>query len=260
MKVLFIGDIVGSPGRKIIKDELAYLRKQESVDFAVANAENAASGSGLTAGITEELLSYHLDCLTTGDHIWAKKDVLNIIDKEPRLLRPANYPDGVPGSGSVILPAASGVKVAVLNLQGRVFMNAIECPFKAGLQEIEILKKETNLIIVDIHAEATSEKQALGLWLDGKVSAVLGTHTHVQTADERVLPGGTAFISDVGMTGPFESVLGRNIDSVLRRFLTSIPVRMEVAESDLRIEGVVIDIDKDTGKALSIKRLEHKAG
>jgi 2',3'-cyclic-nucleotide 2'-phosphodiesterase len=258
MKILFIGDIVGRPGREIIKEGLAKIREKENIDFVIANAENAAGGSGLTVRIVEELLSFKIDCLTSGDHIWSKRDILKIIDTEPRLLRPANYPSGVRGTGAAVLSTQKGVKIGILNLQGRVFMNPIECPFRVAAFEIERMKGEADIIIVDIHAEATSEKQALGHWLDGKVSAVLGTHTHTQTADERVLPQGTAYITDVGMTGPFESVLGRTIDSVLQRFLTSTPVRMDVAEDDLRIQGVIVEIDTASARAESIKRFEYK--
>ncbi|MDP8253108.1 MAG: TIGR00282 family metallophosphoesterase [Candidatus Kaelpia aquatica] len=258
MKILFIGDIVGSAGRRVIKEGLLKIREREGIDFVIANAENAAGGSGLTVRVVEELLSFNIDCLTSGDHIWSKKDILKVIDIEPRLLRPANYPSGVRGVGSTVLSTKNGIKVGVLNLQGRVFMNPIECPFRVASFEIERIKQETDIIIVDIHAEATSEKQALGHWLDGKVSAVLGTHTHTQTADQRVLPQGTAYITDVGMTGPFESVLGRTIDSVLQRFLTSTPVRMDVAEDDLRIQGVIVEVDDSSAKASFIKRFEYK--
>jgi len=258
MKILFIGDIVGSAGREIIKEGLGKIREREKIDFVIANAENAAGGSGLTVRVVEELLASNIDCITSGDHIWSKKDILKIIDIEPRLLRPANYPAGVRGTGSTILSTKDGIKVGILNLQGRVFMNPIECPFRVASFEIERMKKEVDIIVVDIHAEATSEKQALGHWLDGKVSAVLGTHTHTQTADERVLPQGTAYITDVGMTGPFESVLGRTIDSVLQRFLTSTPVRMDVAEDDLRIQGAIIEVDESNSKANFIKRFEYR--
>jgi len=257
MKVLFIGDIVGRGGREITGELLPGIRKKDGIDFVIANAENSAGGSGLTVKVVEELLSFHIDCITTGDHIWAKKDILQIIDAEPRLLRPANYPDGVSGNGSVVLKTKNGIEIGVLNLQGRVFMNPIECPFRVGMQKVEELRGRTNVIIVDFHAEATSEKQALGYWLNGKVSAVLGTHTHVPTADEKILSGGTAFISDTGMTGPLGSVLGRTVDSVLKRFLTSTPVRMDVATEDLRIQAVIIGIDEITGKAQYIKRVEY---
>ncbi|MDP8234421.1 MAG: TIGR00282 family metallophosphoesterase [Candidatus Saelkia tenebricola] len=257
MKVLFIGDIVGRVGREIIGELLPKIRKREDINFVVANAENAAAGSGLTIKVVEELLSYRIDCITSGDHIWSKKDILGIIDTEPRLLRPANYPKGVSGVGSVVLKTEQGIAIGVLNLQGRVFMNPIECPFRVGLEEVEKLQEKTSIIIVDIHAEATSEKQALGHWLNGKVSAVLGTHTHVTTADEKILSDGTAFISDVGMTGPFYSVLGRTVDSVLKRFLTATPVRMDVATEDARIQAVLVEIDESTGKARDIKRVEY---
>jgi len=257
MKVLFIGDIVGRPGREIIKELLPGIRRRENIDFVIANAENSAGGSGLTVKVVDELLSYNIDCLTTGDHIWAKKEVLKILDTEPRLLRPANYPPGVIGSGSVVLKTKGQIPVGILNLQGRVFMQPIECPFRVAHREIEELSKKTRIIIVDFHAEATSEKQALGYFLDGKVSAVIGTHTHVQTADEKILTGGTAYISDAGMTGPFRSVLGRSIDAVLKRFLTSTPTRMEVAQEDVKIQGVILEIEEDSGRAKSIIRVEY---
>jgi hypothetical protein len=257
MKILFIGDIVGRPGREIIKELLPGIRRRENIDFVIANAENSAGGSGLTVKVVDELLSYNIDCLTTGDHIWAKKEVLKILDTEPRLLRPANYPPGVIGSGSVVLKTKGQIPVGILNLQGRVFMQPIECPFRVAHREIEELRKKTRIIIVDFHAEATSEKQALGYFLDGKVSAVIGTHTHVQTADEKILTAGTAYISDVGMTGPFRSVLGRSIDAVLKRFLTSTPTRMEVAQEDVKIQGVILEIEEDSGRAKSIIRVEY---
>lgn len=258
MRILFVGDIVGRPGRQLMGELLPKIRKRSEIDFVIANAENAAGGSGLTTKVVEELLGYHLDCITTGDHIWAKKEVIQIIDSENRLLRPANYPPGVSGSGSVVLSSERGIKVGILNLQGRVFLNPIECPFRVGIEEVEKLRKQTPIIIVDFHAEATSEKQALGYWLDGKVSAVVGTHTHVQTADEKILAGGTGYISDVGMTGPFHSILGREVEAVLKRFLTSVPTRMKVAQEDLRMQGVIIEVEEESGKALKIERVEYR--
>jgi hypothetical protein len=258
MRILFIGDIVGRPGREVIRNLLPEIKEKEEVEVVIANGENSAGGSGLTVRIVDDLISYGVDCITTGDHVWSKKDILNIIDQEPRLLRPANYPKGVVGKGSVVFPTKRGDLIGVINLLGRVFMEPIDSPFQVAIEEIEKLKEKTSIIIVDFHAEATSEKQAMGYFLDGKVSCVLGTHTHVQTADERILPNGTAYISDVGMTGPFKSVLGRNIDAVLKKFLTSTPTRFNVSDEDLRLQGVVVEIDKKEGKAIDIKRIEYK--
>jgi len=258
MNVLFIGDIVGSPGREAVKQILPGLKKEYDLDFSIANAENAAGGSGITAGVAQELFAAGLDVLTSGDHIWKKREILEFIDREQRILRPFNFPSSAPGQGWGVFSSRSGIKVGILNLQGRVFMEAIECPFKTSRQAQEIISQETKIIIVDIHAEATSEKVALGWYLDGKVSAVLGTHTHIQTADERILPQGTAYITDVGMTGPFDSVIGRRIEDVLARFITAVPTRFEVAKENVQLQGVVLDIDKDTGKASAILRLQKK--
>lgn len=257
MNILFIGDIVGSPGRQAIKKLLPELKKEYSLDFAVANAENASGGSGIIPRVSEELFAAGLDALTSGDHIWKRKEIFELITREERILRPVNFPLGAPGNGFGIFKAGK-VKVGVINVNGRVFMDPLECPFRTTLAAAEKIKKETNIIIVDIHAEATSEKVALGWYLDGKVSAVLGTHTHVQTADERVLPQGTAYISDVGMTGPCDSVIGRRIEDVLSRFLSSIPVRFEVATENVQLQGAVVEIDDKTGRALSITRVQRK--
>src|SRR3989338_6483490 len=204
MKILFLGDIVGSPGRKAIKELVPKIVKREKIDFAAANGENAAGGSGVTPDIARELFSYGVDVITSGDHIWNKKEIAEFLDEEPRLLRPANYPAGAPGSGWGVYSAKNGVKVGVINLVGRVFMEAVECPFRVGRDIVEKIRKETPIILIDMHAEATSEKIALVWYLDGDVSAIFGTHTHVATADERVYPKGTAFISDLGMTGPHD--------------------------------------------------------
>ena len=209
MKILFIGDIVGSPGREAIKNLLPELKKDYGLDFVIANAENAAGGSGITAKVAEELFDYGVDVLTSGDHIWKKREIFEIINQEERILRPLNFPSGAPGRGYGVFKVKGGLKVGVINVNGRVFMDALECPFKTTRAARDELAKETNIIIVDIHAEATSEKVALGWYLDGKVSAVLGTHTHIQTAVERILPEGTAFLTDAGMTGPYDSVIGR---------------------------------------------------
>jgi metallophosphoesterase (TIGR00282 family) len=258
MKILFIGDIVGSPGREAIKELLPGLTKEFNLDFVIANAENAAGGSGITPKVAEELFATGINVLTSGDHIWKKREIFEIIDREERILRPLNFPRGVSGRGFGLFKTKSGPKIGVANVNGRVFMEALECPFRTSREAIEALSKETKIIIVDIHAEATSEKVALGWYLDGRTSAVLGTHTHIQTADERILPGGAAYITDVGMTGPVDSVIGRRIEDVLERFITGVPTRFEVAEENIQLQGVVVEIDEDTGKAKSIVRIQKK--
>jgi len=258
MKILFIGDIVGSPGREAIKKLVAPLKQELQIDFVIANAENASGGSGITLRVATELFASGADVLTSGDHIWKKPEIFELINQEERILRPLNFPSGAPGRGASVFKAKNGAKVGVININGRVFMDALECPFKAALKAAEELSKDTKIIIVDIHAEATSEKVALGWYLDGKVSAILGTHTHIQTADEKILPQGTAYITDVGMTGPYDSVIGRRVEDVLTRFLSSIPVRFEVAEGNVQLHGALIDIDETTGKARSILRIQKK--
>jgi len=258
MKILFIGDIVGSPGREAVKSLLPGLKEKHSLDFIIANAENAAGGSGITSKIAEDLFISGVDVLTSGDHIWKKREIFEIIDIEQRILRPLNYPAPAPGRGAGLFKTSDGYLIGVINICGRVFMEALECPFRTSIQAIEELSKKTKLIFVDIHAEATSEKVALGWYLDGRVSAVLGTHTHIQTADEKILPSGTAYITDVGMTGPLHSVIGRKIENVLSRFLTSVPTRFDVAEEDVWLQGVVLDIDKNSGRAQSISRIQEK--
>ena len=258
MNILFIGDIVGSPGREAIQKLLPALTKEYKLDFVIANAENAAGGSGITPRVAEELFAAGVNVLTSGDHIWKKREIFEMIEQEERILRPANFPAGAPGRGFSLFTSRKGLKVGVVNVNGRVFMEALECPFKTSLRAQEELSKETKIIIVDIHAEATSEKVALGWYLDGRVSAVLGTHTHIQTADEKILPKGSAYITDVGMTGPCDSVIGRRIEDVLERFLTQIPIRFEVARENVQLQGAVLDIDEDTGKARSITRIQKK--
>jgi metallophosphoesterase (TIGR00282 family) len=258
MKILFLGDIVGKPGREAIRILLPGLKKKYKLDLCIANAENAAGGSGLTPRLTEELLDSGLNMLTSGDHIWKKKEILEILDSEMRILRPANYPPDNPGKGYGVIKTKKGHPVGVINVEGRVFMSNLDCPFKCCMDAIEELKKQTRIILVDIHAEASSEKIALGWFLDGKVSAVMGTHTHVQTADERILPGGTAYITDLGMSGPYDSVIGRNVEQVLSRFLRQTPARFEMAKDNVQLHGVVLDIDEKTGKARSIKRIQEK--
>jgi metallophosphoesterase (TIGR00282 family) len=258
MRILFIGDIVGSPGREVIKSLLLGLKQKHGLDFVIANAENAAGGSGITPKIAEDLFSFGVDVLTSGDHIWKKRDIFEIIDREPRILRPLNYPATAPGRGKGLFKTSDGSLVGIINVNGRVFMEALECPFRASLQAQEELSQKTKVIIVDIHAEATSEKVALGWYLDGRVSAIVGTHTHIQTADEKILPSGTAYITDVGMTGPVNSVIGRKIEDVLSRFLTAIPTRFDIAEGNIQLQAVVLDIDENTGKARSIARIQEK--
>ena len=258
MKVLFIGDIVGETGRKALKEGLLKLIERLKIDFVIANAENAAGGFGITKSIGEEIFSFGVNVLTSGNHIWDKKEAVTYIVKENRLLRPANYPEDVPGHGSIVAITSSGEKIAVLNISGRVFMTQIDCPFQASKREIAKLKEQAKVIIVDFHAEATSEKSAFGWFLDGKVSAVIGTHTHVQTADETILPNGTAFITDVGMTGPTNSVIGIKKEQIIGKFLTSMPVRFETAKGVSVLSAVVIDIDSKTGTSTNIQRLQLK--
>jgi 2',3'-cyclic-nucleotide 2'-phosphodiesterase len=254
MKILFIGDIVGKPGRRAVRELLPGIIEDRRIDFVIANCENAAAGFGVTAEIVEELYGAHIDVLTSGNHIWDKKEVVEFVDDYETLLRPANYPEGAPGRGSVVVPAPGGVSVGVLNLAGRVFMQPLDCPFRTADREIEKLKKKARVIIVDMHAEATSEKIAMGWYLDGRVTAVLGTHTHVQTADERILPGGAAYITDVGMTGPFDSVIGIRKDSIMQRFLIQIPNKFDIAKGDVRLQGVTVEIASD-GRAIGVERL-----
>ena len=251
--VLFIGDIVGRPGRRALSRFLPELKKKYRPSLVIANGENAAGGIGLTEEIARELL-LQVDVLTSGNHIWDKKEVFNYLEKEPRLVRPANYPEGNPGHGYHIFENENGIKAAILNLQGRVFMEPVDCPFRRAEKELEAILPLTPTIIIDFHAEATSEKQALGWFLNGKVSAILGTHTHIQTADERILPGGTAYISDVGMAGGLNSVIGMKPEQALNRFLTARPQKFEPATEGLVLGCVLIQIDPQSGKALTIKR------
>jgi metallophosphoesterase (TIGR00282 family) len=256
MKVLFIGDIVGKPGRRALQKGLPKLKKEYEIDLAIANAENAAGGFGITESVGKELFSFGIDVLTSGNHIWDKKEAIEYIAKENRLLRPANYPDEVPGHGSIVVKAGNGYKTAVLNISGRVFMNDLDSPFTTAKKELSSLRKETKIIIVDFHAEATSEKEAFGYYLDGEASAVIGTHTHVQTADEQILPEGTAYITDAGMTGPVDSIIGVKKELVLNRFLTQIPTRFETAGGETVLSSVLVDIDPGTGRATAIERIQ----
>ncbi len=255
MRILFIGDIVGKPGRQAIEGLLERTVSEHQIDFTVANGENAAGGMGITPSIASDFLDLGVDVLTSGNHIWAKKEIIPFLDDEERLLRPANYPGGAPGRGAGFFRLGSGRKVGVVNLEGRVFMRNLECPFRVGEREIEMLRAETPIILVDFHAEASSEKMALAWFLNGKASAVLGTHTHVQTADERILSGGTAYITDVGMTGPLASVIGIRKQVAIERFLTQIPWKFEVATEEIELQGVILDVEEETGKSRSIQRI-----
>jgi 2',3'-cyclic-nucleotide 2'-phosphodiesterase len=271
LRVLFLGDVCAEPGRKAVEQELGGLRQRLSVDFVIANGENVAGGYGITPVLAGGLLNAGVDCITTGDHAYDRKEAWEYLGTETRILRPLNFPPLAPGRGYGIydcrLTIAGGtqeaeaakVKVAVVSLQGRVFMKALDCPFRTALPALDEIRRETQVVIVDIHAEATAEKQAMGWFLDGRVSAVLGSHTHVQTADETVFAGGTAYISDAGMCGSFDSVLGMNKDLSLRRMIEMVPVRLHPATGDVRINGVWVDVDPASGRALAIGRLTHSA-
>ncbi len=258
--VFVIGDIVGKPGRLILKDKLKLFIQKEEIQFCIANGENAAGGAGITGEIADELFSYGIDVITTGDHVWDKKEIIPVLQKNRNILRPANYSPLSIGKGYVVKNSNTGAPIGVINLLGRVFMKPIDCPFRTADEILKVLTPETNVIFVDMHAEATSEKMALGRYLDGRVTAIFGTHTHVATADEKILPNGTAFISDLGMTGPHDSILGRRVDCVLKAILTQMPTKFEIAERDVRISGAKIVVDTKTGRAESIKRVEIKEG
>src|SRR3989338_1931851 len=255
MKILLIGDIVGRPGRVIIEKELVRLREERTLDLVIANCENAAGGAGITPPIAEDLFRSGVDVLTSGNHVWRKKEAYELLRMDPRVIRPANYPEGAPGAGSTVVATLAGEKVGVLNVMGRVFMEPLDCPFRAAEREVARLKMVTPVIIVDMHAEATSEKVAMGWFLDGKVSCVFGTHTHIPTADERILPKGSGFITDVGMTGPYDSVIGRRVEQILEKFLSNLPMKSEVAEGNIQLRGLIVDVDAKTGKARSVERL-----
>lgn len=254
MNILFVGDIFASPGRKILADHLRDITETNRIDLAIANAENAAGGFGVTPPIAEELFALGLDVLTSGNHIWDKREIYEYIALHPRLLRPANYAEGAPGQGVAIVRARNGADCAVINVQGRTYMPATDCPFRAMDRILDGLDPRVKVRFVDFHAELTSEKMAMGWYLDGRVSAIVGTHTHVPTADTRILPGGTAYQTDVGMTGPYASVIGVETEIILRRFLTGMPVRMEAAKGGVELHSVILDVDDATGKARSIRR------
>jgi metallophosphoesterase (TIGR00282 family) len=255
MNILFIGDIVGRPGRELVRKGLRALVEKHDIDLAIANAENAAAGFGITRDIGDALLDYGVEVMTSGNHIWDKKEVLDYIATEPRLLRPANYPAGAPGRGSYVAQCGDGRAVGVINVMGRVFMSPIDDPFAVVLREIEAMRHRARVILVDFHAEATSEKIAMGWHLDGKVTAVIGTHTHVQSADERILPNGTAYLTDAGMTGPHDSIIGMEREPSLARFLTGMPAKFEAATGNPRLNGVVVEADEKTGRATRILRI-----
>jgi len=257
VKLLFIGDIVGQPGRRAVARILPKLRLQHGIHYVIANGENSAGGNGITPNIAEELFSLGVDVITSGDHLWDQKEVVELLQNEKRFVRPLNYPAGTMGQGSTIIQLGSLPPLAVLNAQGRTFMPVLENPFVMAREEVARLREKTKVIFVDFHAEATSEKIAFARMLDGQVSAVVGTHTHVQTADEQIFPGGTAYLSDSGFTGPHESVLGREIEPVIDRFLTNLPRRFEVAKHRVILHGALIEVDEATGKATGIQRIQE---
>jgi 2',3'-cyclic-nucleotide 2'-phosphodiesterase len=257
VKLLFIGDIVGQPGRRAVKELLPELRKRHLLDVVVANGENSAGGSGITVNTATEIFEAGVDIITSGDHLWDQKEVMDLLANEPRFVRPLNYPPGTPGKGSVVWQRDGKPALAVLNLQGRTFMPPLENPFHAALAEVKRLHQTTRNIFIDFHAEATSEKVALARMLDGQVCAVIGTHTHVQTADEQVFPQGTAFLCDAGFTGPHDSVIGREVEPIVQRFLTGMPQRFEVARHNVLLQGALVDIDEITGRARQIQRISE---
>jgi len=257
LRILFIGDIAGKPGRLAVARLLPGIRKDFSPDFVIANGENAAGGIGISKDTALELFQIGADALTMGNHVWAKREVYPYLNEETRIVRPANYPAGAPGRGWAVYPVPSGGTIGVANLCGRVFMESLENPFRVADEIIGTLKAQTNVVLLDFHAEATSEKVALGFYLDGRASAVVGTHTHIQTADDKILAGGTAYISDVGMTGPVDSVIGVKKELILERFLTMMPNKFEIAEGEALLSAVLIDVDPTTGRATGIQRIQR---
>jgi len=254
MNILFVGDIFASPGRGIVAAHLRQIVAAEQIHLTIANVENAAGGFGITPLVAEELFSTGIDVMTSGNHIWDKRELYEYLPKQPRLLRPANYPDELPGSGFAVVTAANGVACVVINLQGRTYMPATECPFRKADAILNALDPKFKVRVVDFHAEVTSEKMAMGWYLNGRVSAVMGTHTHIPTADTRILSEGTAYQTDVGMTGPYDSIIGVKKEIVLERFLTSLPIRMEAAKHGAEFHSVIIEVDENTGRALSVRR------
>ena len=255
MKILFIGDVVGKPGKNTLKQLYPHLLDRYNIDFSIVNAENVAGGMGVTPKLAKEILNLKINCLTSGNHIWKKREIIPFLDEEGKILRPANYPAVAPGRGYKIFTTNESINVCVINLEGRIFMRPLDCPFKTASEIISSLPPLVNIIIVDFHAEATSEKQAMGRYLDGKVTAVLGTHTHVQTADDVILPGGTGYITDVGMTGGAKSIIGMTIRAGLAKMLSQRPTNFEISNEELRVQGVVVEVEKKNGKCLSIERI-----
>ncbi len=256
MRILFVADIFGRPGRRAAAECIPQLIRERQVDFCIANGENAAGGFGITENLAGKLHSYGVDVITSGNHIWDRKDFMSYLSRDERVLRPFNYPSSAPGKGAIVQPSRAQVPVAVINLQGRTNMATTDCPFRLGRAAVKRLKEETPIVFVDFHAEATAEKIALGRHLDGLASAVIGTHTHVQTADECILPKGTAFLTDAGMTGPHDSVIGVRSDLAIQRFISQVPVRFKPAEDNVKFCGALIDLDQGTGQALHIERLQ----
>lgn len=254
MKLLFIGDIFGHAGRTVVASHLADIRSTNAIDVVIANGENAAAGFGITPAVADELFRYGIDVMTSGNHIWDKRDIYDYFPRNPRLLRPANYPPGCPGEGIFIHQTRSGARCAVMNLQGRVYMASTDCPFRKADELLAAVPAEVKVRFLDFHAEVTSEKVAMGWYLDGRVSAVVGTHTHIPTADTRILPGGTAYQTDCGMTGPYDSIIGVETAPVLRKFLTSMPIKMEPAKGSVELHSVIVEVDDATGKAVNIRR------
>jgi hypothetical protein len=258
IKILMVGDVVGKPGRRACQEFIPKLRETHEVDLVVVNGENLAGGSGISKETIAELIATGVDVITSGDHIFKKKEGIRLLEENPAILRPLNYPKGAPGRGLAVVTTHKGDKIAVINLMGRVFLPAIDCPFQAMETVLSQIRAQTKIILVDLHAEATSEKVAMGWFLDGMVSAICGTHTHIQTADEAVLPGGTAYLTELGMTGPYRSVIGRDIQQVVHRFRTQMPGAMDVASEDIRLSGALIEIDSTSGKARSIQRIHER--
>jgi 2',3'-cyclic-nucleotide 2'-phosphodiesterase len=258
MRVLFLGDVVGKPGRQAVRTVLPGLIGREKLDFVIANCENAAGGAGIDPRSADELLDAGVNLLTSGNHVWRKKEIFPYVEGSSKLLRPANFPPGTPGQGFTVAELADGTRVGVLNLIGRVFMDSVDCPFQVAQRLLPQLVAQASIWVVDMHAEATSEKSAMGWFLDGKVAAVLGSHTHVQTADERILPQGTAYVTDAGMCGPTESVIGVRREQVLHRFLTHMPTRFETAGGPATVQGAIVDVDRSTGRARGIRRLQER--
>lgn len=258
MKILCIGDVVGKAGRNIITEQLAALQQELKVDFTIANGENAAGGSGITPRIANQLFRSGCDVITLGDHVWDRQEIVEYLQEKDAIIRPANFPEGAAGRGWCIVEKSPGVKIGVINLLGRTFMRYnVDCPFRSLRKIVDEIRKETRIIIVDFHAETTSEKVAIGFFIDGDVSALVGTHTHIQTADEKILPKGTAYITDLGMTGPYDSVIGQNKEKIIKRFLTSLPIRFEVATEDVIIHGIVVDVDEQSGLARKVTRIQR---